>query len=62
MCECVQDDVLLREGNVLTLHNASFATAGKYLCEVVTIELPELKRNSFVRISVRGTFYLKVEQ
>ncbi|XP_060744555.1 melanoma cell adhesion molecule b isoform X2 [Tachysurus vachellii] len=49
-----KDDVLLEEGNVLTLHNTSFDTAGKYLCEVVALELPELKRNSFVHVSVRG--------
>ncbi|XP_027029800.1 melanoma cell adhesion molecule b isoform X1 [Tachysurus fulvidraco] len=49
-----KDDVLLKEDNVLTLNNASFATAGKYLCEIVALELPELKRNSFVQVSVRG--------
>lgn len=62
MCECVQDDVLLAEGNVVLLHNASFATAGTYRCEVVTRELPGLKRSNVVHVSVRGTFLIKVEE
>ncbi|KAB5550284.1 hypothetical protein PHYPO_G00052070 [Pangasianodon hypophthalmus] len=49
-----KDNVLLYEGHVLKLHNASFATAGTYVCEVVVSELPELKRHSSVHISVRG--------
>ncbi|XP_058268837.1 melanoma cell adhesion molecule b isoform X3 [Hemibagrus wyckioides] len=49
-----KDDVPLAEGNVLLLHNASFATAGAYRCEVVTRELPELKKSSVVHVSVRG--------
>lgn len=56
MCECVQDDVLLDEGHVLRLHNASFATAGTYACEVVAVELPELKRRNVVHVSVRGKY------
>ncbi|XP_017346220.1 melanoma cell adhesion molecule b isoform X3 [Ictalurus punctatus] len=49
-----KDNVLLDEGHVLTLRNASFATAGTYVCEVMTSELPELKRRNTVHVRVRG--------
>ncbi|TSQ58049.1 Cell surface glycoprotein MUC18 [Bagarius yarrelli] len=49
-----KDHALLEKGNVLILHNASFITAGTYLCEVVSAELPELKRTNTVHIRVRG--------
>lgn len=54
MCKCVQDDGLLDEGHVLKLHNASLATAGTYVCEVVATKFPELKRLNTVHVSVRG--------
>ncbi|KAF5901957.1 cell surface glycoprotein MUC18 isoform X1, partial [Clarias magur] len=49
-----KDDVLLYEGNVLALHNVSFAAAGTYVCEVMVRDLPELKERNTVHISVRG--------
>ncbi|XP_060799839.1 melanoma cell adhesion molecule b isoform X2 [Neoarius graeffei] len=49
-----KDDLLLDEGHVLRLYNASFATAGTYVCEVQAVELPELKRQNAVHVSVRG--------
>ncbi|KAM9468393.1 melanoma cell adhesion molecule b isoform 2-T2 [Clarias gariepinus] len=49
-----KDNVELHKGNVLALHNASFATAGTYACEVLVSELPELIRRNTVHISVKG--------
>ncbi|XP_046719589.1 melanoma cell adhesion molecule b isoform X4 [Silurus meridionalis] len=49
-----KDNVRLEEGHELRLDNASFATAGDYVCEVFAPELPALKKHGIVQIRVRG--------
>ncbi len=42
------------ERHVLELHNASYDTAGLYMCEVTVPSAPELREQKSVQISVRG--------
>lgn len=45
---------MLDERHVLELHNASYETAGRYMCEVMVLSLPELKKQKSVQVNVRG--------
>ncbi|XP_050985544.1 melanoma cell adhesion molecule b isoform X2 [Labeo rohita] len=47
-------DMRLLEGHVLELQNASYDTAGMYICKVTVPSLPELREEKSVQISVRG--------
>ncbi|XP_056329633.1 melanoma cell adhesion molecule b isoform X2 [Danio aesculapii] len=49
-----KDGKLLVERHVLELHNTSYETAGKYMCEVMALSLPELKKQKSVQVNVRG--------
>ncbi|XP_058600465.1 melanoma cell adhesion molecule b isoform X1 [Onychostoma macrolepis] len=49
-----KDGMRLVERHVLELHNASYDTAGLYMCEVTVPSLPELREQKSVQISVRG--------
>ncbi|XP_059370422.1 melanoma cell adhesion molecule b isoform X2 [Carassius carassius] len=49
-----KDGTRLVEKHVLELHNASYDTAGVYMCEVTVPSLPELQEQKSVQISVRG--------
>ncbi|KAI5620819.1 cell surface glycoprotein MUC18 isoform X1 [Silurus asotus] len=49
-----KDNVRLEEGHELRLDNASFATAGDYVCEVFAPELPALRKHGIVHVRVRG--------
>ncbi|XP_016128079.1 cell surface glycoprotein MUC18 isoform X2 [Sinocyclocheilus grahami] len=49
-----KDGTRLVERHVLELHNASYATAGLYKCEVTVPSLPELQQQKSVQISVQG--------
>ncbi|XP_021337028.1 melanoma cell adhesion molecule b isoform X2 [Danio rerio] len=49
-----KDGKLLVERHVLELHNASYETTGKYMCEVMVLSLPELKKQKSVQVNVRG--------
>ncbi|KAK2881087.1 hypothetical protein QQF64_008574 [Cirrhinus molitorella] len=49
-----KDDMQLVERHVLELHNASYDTAGMYMCEVIVPSLPDLQERKSLQISVRG--------
>uniref|UniRef100_A0A672QI26 Cell surface glycoprotein MUC18-like n=1 Tax=Sinocyclocheilus grahami TaxID=75366 RepID=A0A672QI26_SINGR len=49
-----KDGMRLVERHVLELNNASYDTAGMYMCEVTVPSLPELREQKSVQISVRG--------
>ncbi|KAL7831771.1 hypothetical protein AOLI_G00293190 [Acnodon oligacanthus] len=49
-----KDNAYLTEGHVLNLHNASYDTAGMYVCVIEASDLPELHRNNSVLITVIG--------
>ncbi|XP_016344301.1 cell surface glycoprotein MUC18-like isoform X5 [Sinocyclocheilus anshuiensis] len=48
-----KDGMRLVERHVLELNNASYDTAGMYMCEVTVPSLPELREQKSVQISVR---------
>ncbi|XP_059389118.1 cell surface glycoprotein MUC18-like [Carassius carassius] len=54
-------DVELMEGHVLELNNASYDTAGMYMCKVTVPSLPGLQELKSVQISVRGKPKITVE-
>lgn len=54
LCVSLQGDMRLLEGHVLELQNASYDTAGMYICKVTVPSLPELREEKSVQISVRG--------
>ncbi|XP_017574132.2 melanoma cell adhesion molecule b isoform X1 [Pygocentrus nattereri] len=49
-----KDNAYLTEGHMLNLHNASYDMAGKYVCVIEASDLPELRRNNSVLITVKG--------
>ncbi|XP_018972115.1 cell surface glycoprotein MUC18-like isoform X1 [Cyprinus carpio] len=49
-----KDGTWLGKGHVLVLHNASYDTAGLYVCQVTVSSLHELQKQNSVQISVRG--------
>ncbi|KAL6471054.1 hypothetical protein MHYP_G00197040 [Metynnis hypsauchen] len=49
-----KDNAYLTEGHVLNLRNASYDMAGMYVCVIEASDLPELRRNNSVLITVMG--------
>ncbi|XP_018972107.2 cell surface glycoprotein MUC18-like isoform X1 [Cyprinus carpio] len=54
-------DMQLVERHVLELNNASYDTAGMYMCKVTVPSLPDLQELKSVQVSVRGKPKLTVE-
>ncbi|XP_051535845.1 cell surface glycoprotein MUC18-like isoform X2 [Myxocyprinus asiaticus] len=49
-----KDGMWVWDRHVLTLHNASYDTAGMYVCELTVSVIPELQKQKSVQIHVRG--------
>ncbi|XP_051520759.1 melanoma cell adhesion molecule b isoform X2 [Myxocyprinus asiaticus] len=49
-----KDGMQVGDRHVLHLHNASYDTAGIYMCELTVISIPELQKQKSVQIHVRG--------
>ncbi|XP_036416805.1 melanoma cell adhesion molecule b isoform X2 [Colossoma macropomum] len=49
-----KDSAYLTEGHVLNLQNASYDMAGMYVCVIEAPDLPELRRNNSVLVTVIG--------
>ncbi|XP_051966754.1 melanoma cell adhesion molecule b isoform X2 [Xyrauchen texanus] len=49
-----KDGMQVWDKHVLTLHNASYDTAGMYMCELTVRVIPKLQKQKSVQIHVRG--------
>lgn len=54
----VQNKKQISQGNVLVLKDATFDTAGTYVCVVTVPEIEGMKKNGTLRVNVQGKYTL----